>query len=266
MRYAVGVWNFRHAAASLPELVSVFADMGFDAVSLLPREVLDLGASERGALLAVVEARGLGVTVHGNFDLTPGDAGRLMETLGPRLLALTMDAAKAKGEAGPRFDTARMGALLSEIERLSRGTDLRFGVEDFPLDAATLEAARAHLGPVADCPRFGLLVDLGHMNLRRREAGPYEGLSMAAYLAGPPVPIVEVHVHDNDGTRDQHAPLGAGNLDFAEAARALADLGFDGVSTVEIAPDLHGADRAGSVRLAGQALETWRGFWQNRAP
>lgn len=45
--------------------------------------------------------------------------------------------------------------------------------------------------------------------------------------------LVEVHLHDNDGTGDQHLALGDGTIDFADAFAVLEEIGFDGVYTVE---------------------------------
>ncbi len=42
-----------------------------------------------------------------------------------------------------------------------------------------------------------------------------------------------VHVHDNDGTRDQHRLPGEGVIDWADFARSLQEIGFTGVFSLE---------------------------------
>jgi len=41
------------------------------------------------------------------------------------------------------------------------------------------------------------------------------------YVSSLPLPIVELHVHDNNGLEDSHLPLGRGNMDYAEVFKTL---------------------------------------------
>ena len=43
-----------------------------------------------------------------------------------------------------------------------------------------------------------------------------------------------MHVHDNKGRFDEHLPLGVGNVDWPEAARALRGASYDGTVTLEV--------------------------------
>ena len=62
---------------------------------------------------------------------------------------------------------------------------------------------------------------------------------------------MHVHVHDNDGTADQHLPLGEGTLDVAAAARALHAQQYDGLVTIEVFED------EGRAR----SRERWEAAW-----
>ena len=77
----------------------------------------------------------------------------------------------------------------------------------------------------------------------------YEGVTPEEYLSNVPVPITEVHVHDNDGTRDAHRPLGTGTNDIQAAARGLSRAGFDGTCTIEVRVPDSIASRAAAVAL-----------------
>ena len=45
-----------------------------------------------------------------------------------------------------------------------------------------------------------------------------------------------LHVHDNDGTSDQHLAPGLGNIDWDSFSKALVKIGFDGVLNLEVHP------------------------------
>ncbi len=70
----------------------------------------------------------------------------------------------------------------------------------------------------------GLCLDTGHANIIAdaasfaREAGPW---------------LRTTHVHDNDGTRDEHRLPGQGTVRWSEFSTALAGVGYDGVIMIE---------------------------------
>jgi sugar phosphate isomerase/epimerase len=155
----------------------------------------------------------------------------------------------------------RMTALLMGLEELGRRTNLKFAVEDFPLDNLAIDYYSRDLRPLLDCSRYGILVDIGHMNLRRTGEAYFRAFTVGQYIERIPRPIFEVHVHDNNGRQDEHKPLGEGNIDFAAIAAALKAIGFDGVSTIETAPSLHGRTPADDLPTVQPSLEQWRGYW-----
>jgi len=78
-----------------------------------------------------------------------------------------------------------------------------------------------------------------------------------AYLKGIPWEIVELHVHSNDGSRDQHAPPYAPNADLPTAARVLREIGFTGVSTIELVPAWCGMPPEEIMPACRRSLEYW---------
>jgi sugar phosphate isomerase/epimerase len=151
-----------------------------------------------------------------------------------------------------------MVPVLLEVARQTEGEDVFLGVEDFPLDASALDFYRDPLSPLLKNPRFGTLIDLGHMNLRLRGGDYYRGWTVEGYLAGVPRRIFEVHVHDNAGDRDSHAHIGYGNIDFAAAARGLRAVGFAGISTIEVSAPFYNATADQARRGARESLTRWR--------
>jgi len=266
MRYGIAAWNYQEPGVGLPALVASFLDEGFDAVSLQAHHLARMDRAEAREVAALLARRSAACTLHSNFELTtPADVDAAMDLLGGSLRSLTFDAAMAVDSRGTFYDAPRMAALLRHVEQVSRGTGLRFGVEDFPLDADALAWYRESLEPLLECPRFGMLIDVGHLNLRRHAHPYFRGRSVGDYLAAAPLPVVEVHVHDNTGERDQHGHLGFGNIAFEEVAAGLRRIGFEGVSTIEIAPSFHGSTPAESRPRARESLARWRELWESSA-
>jgi sugar phosphate isomerase/epimerase len=264
MRFGIAIWNFMEEGVRLPDLIAEFAGFGFDTISFLPGQLLPNPEAGREAVAAL---RGLGLkaTVHGSFVVTADDARRIADLFGDDLLCQTFDAAMLEDSCGRHYDTACMVELLQQVGDLVEPLGARYGVEDFPLDMQALDCYRDDLSPLLERSGYGMLIDLGHLNLRINRAPYFGALGPVEYLRRTPLPIIEVHVHDNCGDRDSHAHLGFGTGDFATYAAALREKGFDGVSTIEIAPSFHGAKPAEDKPRAKESLELWRSLLEPEA-
>lgn len=58
-----------------------------------------------------------------------------------------------------------------------------------------------------DSPYFGFCLDVGHQN-------SFSKTSLPVWLEALCEHIQELHLHDNDGSRDAHLPIGRGEIDF----------------------------------------------------
>ena len=95
---------------------------------------------------------------------------------------------------------------------------------------------------------LGICIDLGHAELRRGEPGqgPVELIRDFGQA------VVHLHVHDVADGRD-HLPLGAGQMDYAAIAEALAEVDFQGTAALELqAADPVAAAEAGWALLRRQ--------------
>jgi sugar phosphate isomerase/epimerase len=262
MRYATAIWNYSEPDLGLPDLVSEFAGFGYDTISFSSGQFPDFDDPALSETAALVHDRGLGVTIHCAFDFGVEGVARALALFGDRALAVTFDPLTEVDSCGSSFATARMAPVLAEILLRSEGSALRVGIEDLPLDAHALDTYRADLGPLMASGRYGMLLDVGHLNLRLRRWSYFQNLSVAEYIAQVPIPIVEAHLHDNNGEGDQHGHFGFGNVDFAAVAEALKAVGFDGVSTVEVAPSFHDSTPADSRPHAKASLDQWKALWE----
>jgi len=174
------------------------------------------------------------------FDLSAGDAKARQAALD--LARRETEFARALGcrdvvvhPAGPgetEGDAFRAESFRTSAEHLARmaePAEVRFLVENMPPPMFGQDAVLLRrIVDGIDSPHLGLAYDSGH-----------------AHVAGRAVAIVHdmgprlwgVHLHDNDGTEDDHLLPGMGTLPFEDVASALAEVGFTGTFTLEIYRD-----------------------------
>ncbi|MFP4249249.1 MAG: sugar phosphate isomerase/epimerase family protein [Armatimonadota bacterium] len=264
MKCGVAVWNWLEPSRTLIGLMEELVSEGFEAISVQPRQVLGLDDGELAEMIALLDENEMPVTVHAAADQFTEELMRgLLDRLGPRLRAVTLDGVMRSAPSGKRWDAALMVETLLMVERLGATTGARYGIEDFPIDGAAMSDFADELRPLRRNERWGMLLDIGHLNLRRNDAEYFGRMSVAENIERLPVPVIEVHVHDNPGDRDMHMPLGSGTLDYEEAAAALRARGFDGISTIEVCPSLHGRRPAEVWGTRAESLERWRRAWRD---
>ena len=164
----------------------------------------------------------------------------------------------------------------SVVLELFKDTTLPIATEDYPLnaeDAKDWEECFAY-------PNYCLLSDLGHTNVRLCDVGDQktwclwnEGENLplprgvntpeafANALKRKPLPVVQLHVHNNDGKGDQHNGLEDGNADFAGIAKELKALGWDGIVILEGSPAIHKITGDDADRFLEKDTAKWRKWW-----
>ena len=260
MKYAVALGEIGIEGEALLAQVRSFAGAGFGAMSFSPKQLMALTAKEQSELRACLDERKLQSTLHGSFNTAPSDLHDLAGLLAGGLVSVTFDPILHWTAAGYLYDTQQMCGYLAELDVDAVKYAFSYGIEDFPETAAAFRFYRENLAPLAATSRFGILVDVGHLNLSRRQYGYHTDVTTEEYFAGLPLPLLEVHLSDNHGKRDEHLPLGAGDIDFHAVARGLAQLGFDGLSTIEIVPSQHGGDYEQLLSQTLESLAFWRGM------
>jgi sugar phosphate isomerase/epimerase len=258
MKTAIALWTYAWSSPEvLPVLESVGAS-GVDAVSVHPDQLLAMDDGLRAEFVAAVAGQGLGVTVHGHCNTTRADVDRVVGWIGDRLVNYTMDRCLVPSPTGKDNHLGRMAPALRDLRDATAGTAVRYGFEDFPLDCRICGDARVALGELLECDRYGILVDVGHQHIWRSAQPDGERPTVADCFADLPVPLVEVHLHDNDGRRDQHAPLGHGSLDAAAVLAVLRARDEDFVLTCEYAPGLCQERKDEVLAAACADAPTWR--------
>ncbi len=134
------------------------------------------------------------------------------------------------GVLGPiqRYDRARAVRLtrlsLEDIAEAARDCGVAVGLENMPNMKACICQTAGEMAEMLEGLDMGMCFDIGHANT----TGQTEELMALAPR------FLNIHVHDNDGTGDQHRPLGTGNIDFT----VLKRIAYRGNHVIEAAtPD-----------------------------
>ena len=92
---------------------------------------------------------------------------------------------------------------------------------------STLEEIQYLLEKV-DSEALKFCLDIGHANT---SDGPLN------YIHTLSDRLINVHLHDNNGVKDDHLPLGGGNIRWKELMELLEEKGYDGFFTLELQND-----------------------------
>ena len=71
----------------------------------------------------------------------------------------------------------------------------------------------------------GFCLDVGHANV--------DGVDIPAAIQRMGKKLYEVHLHDNNGKKDQHLPIGFGTVNWIEVIEALKAIDYPGTATFE---------------------------------
>ncbi len=119
-------------------------------------------------------------------------------------------------------------ALVPAMERfdvnvlLENSCEVNTNGRYFPMTGQDLNEMITYL----DHPNFGAIWDIGHAHIQGLDQH-HEMVTMGKNLKA-------VHIHDNNGRRDQHQTVFNGSLDWDSFMRGLIDSGFEGAFTYEI--------------------------------
>jgi sugar phosphate isomerase/epimerase len=198
-----------------------------------------LAPGELAAVTGELKGAGLSCTIHAPFmDLNPGSLERMLRETTLRRFEQVLDAAEIlRPEVmvfHPGYDRWRYGeakelwlehsvvAWRGVLER-AREIGTIIAVENiFEEEPDTLKA----LFDRVDDPLLRHCFDVGHWNL-------FKKVGMEQWFEVLGDRIAEVHIHDNRGTRDDHAPPGDGAIDFGLFFELMERYAPDAAYTIE---------------------------------
>jgi len=118
-----------------------------------------------------------------------------------------------------------------ELAEYATSYGVRLGVENMPPGwisfCVKAEEAKAMIQAV-DRDNFGLTLDVGHINILGAD-------TIGEFITALTDKIFLIHLHDNDGKRDQHKAIGEGTVDFHRAISLLGQAGINAPLCIEAA-------------------------------
>ncbi len=179
------------------------------------------------------------ITLHAPFmDLNPGAVDPLVRSATKQRFRQLLDvaavlrprtavfhAAYDKWRYGGRTDLWLENSIDTWQEVTERATaiNLRVAVENvFDTEPSALRMLIEKI----DSPNFGFCFDTGHFNL-------FSTVPMERWFESLGTRLVEVHLHDNDGTADAHWALGRGTVDFERCFGLMSKNAGPPVFTIE---------------------------------
>ncbi len=235
---------------TLPARVEWAARHEFEAVAIMTN-TLAIDPHEKEDAADAVREAGLTLTCHANVETWLDEAGTLDFD---RVEALMVDAIFYHERAGglramladPVLRTLPSGQqehLESQSAELVKVMDewlapkgIAYGLENAGI-SDYLFCSREDFRRFRerhDLPGLGLLLDAGHANVHCHCDNVPGETKIGDFVRGLPLPVHEVHLHDNAGAQDEHRELGRGNLDLYGLLEALRDIVFAGPLTLEV--------------------------------
>lgn len=82
------------------------------------------------------------------------------------------------------------------------------------------------LAETVGSPNFGICIDTGHLNL-------FSEVPLTEWFTSIAMYVKEVHLHDNNGSSDEHLPVGEGEIDFEKLFEAIRENSPEAILTIE---------------------------------
>jgi sugar phosphate isomerase/epimerase len=177
------------------------------------------------------------MTFHAPFmDLSPGGVDEKVRQVTRERFLRVFDAADVLRPKAVVFHSGYEKWKYGLKPEIWLEGSLRFWPEFIERAAATgtkiaieniFEDSPGNLQSLMEClasEHMGVCFDTGHFNV-------FSSLPLSAWMESIGQYIVELHLHDNDGSRDAHLPLGEGDFPFRELFDTLK--GRDIICTIE---------------------------------
>ena len=276
MLQGLAIWHYPHR--TMVDNIRYFASLGLDSVSVHGAQFVNAIAdpASSDAIALAVRETGVVFTVHYCLPRKHDPEAVAVFEAGIHAIATWQKAhwsisVLSFDVPNPIRGGVGIGGYVDFV--LETVPDCKVAVEDFGLNATEREQI-AHL---KGNDRFGYLVDIGHLFIRlrgRNQSGkalfthapdehpvcesPDSTVFRSAFESKEH-PIFEMHLHNNDGVDDLHWFLEQGKMDVSAVAKALQEMGFEGVLTVESAPgfrfECRGKDADEGI---GRTLKYWK--------
>ena len=137
---------------------------------------------------------------------------------------------------------------MKELTQFSATLNVSLMLENAPpKNRASLESIESLSHVMKSVRALSFHLDVGHAFIENRMKG------IRDYIGAFGDRLMHVHMHDNHGERDEHLPLGMGNIDFRRVVRLLKKADYDGTITFEVF-----SSHADAVRSMRSFSKQWK--------
>jgi sugar phosphate isomerase/epimerase len=222
-------------------------ELGFNNIEVLDEWGHRLNDKRRRELLELKRSYSLNYVVHAPYDginiSTPQRplrrvALKLIETsmqnaqyLDAELIVLHSGFKSPLDFIKPKTTWSIFLDVLKGVNRLAKDLDIYVGVENMPFGGSALiescEEAMMLMEEVQALERIGLTLDVGHSNT----VSTHEARN---YLLKAGDHLFHLHIHDNNGKRDEHLAVGSGTINWASIMPLIKRLKLVGGLSIEV--------------------------------
>lgn len=236
--------NVNCAYARLAEKSDLFIQRRLNPEIFFSADALDgLQTDALAEQASKLSDAGLTTTIHATFvDLNPGSLDNSIRKVTQSRFEQIFNAAEVLKPVNivfhPGYDELRYGdyrkawldnsiSFWNGLLPRARKIGCVIAVENiFEKEPSTL----LELLEAVDDPLFRHCFDVGHWNM-------FNTVSMEEWFSALGSYVVETHIHDNHGERDEHLPLGEGQIDFDQLFTLLNRYAPAAICTIEAHTD-----------------------------
>ncbi|MGV8074455.1 MAG: sugar phosphate isomerase/epimerase family protein [Syntrophobacteraceae bacterium] len=205
----------------LPEYLELVLELGMNVEIGFAAEALDAAThSDLASTSALLHRAGCGLSLHGPFwDLNPGSIDPLVRQATRFRLQQFFECAEILQPArvvchtgyDPRHHQGhKQQSLENSLEfwepLVKKAESYKIPLQIENVWESDPEYHKELLGKI-NSPYFRFCLDVGHQHA-------FSETPLALWLEELTEFLGEIHLHDNDGARDSHLPVGEGNIDF----------------------------------------------------
>jgi sugar phosphate isomerase/epimerase len=276
----VGVSSTLYLNLTLPQIVEKLAEYGYSSLEVwadVPQKWSeDFDEKEQRKLADTLESFGFQSSIHAPiWDINIAShitnyrnvsinqikwTMDLAQNLGSKLIVLHPGHMPPYPSVASLREKCKMNFLdsLQKLIDYSLETSVPIGLENIPLNLCFCYTVEHLIEYVNSFENLNVTLDVPHAYMiekflqglepKKRSTSPEERIAEAITKLGKR--IINIHLHDNDGSWDQHKVPGEGIINFEPIMKALKEIKYNGLVTMEI----YGAKDADKAALDGKRV------------
>lgn len=243
----IGLSTRIFARDSLIAAIHKIKQQGFDSIEIWAEQIDNKGWNDLSELKKVLNGFNQ-ITMHvPEYDLNIASPNSKIRKI---TLEEYIDTTKKASDIGVKLLVVHLGLQTSstmfsrseqwmyskrgilEIADYARKKGIVVGIENMPPGKRTPYFGMSidelsEIVKESKINNIGITLDIGHAHLLGKNYAKKLFEEIGKY-------IVHTHLHDNDGTEDQHLPIGRGTIDYKFFLKSLARINYKGSLMLEI--------------------------------